>query len=175
AAGAHGQVDVGDRPLAVRDVILHGRLAFEPVLFDVADDADELAPDGVALRVPLEADPLAQGVLVRPELSRHRLVNDRDGLRALHVAVVEVPAFDERDAHRLEVARAREPAVTPRRHLPGRHLTAFDGKTAARIHPAHRQAGREADRLDAGQGRDAFESLLVKAVNLRRLLVFALR
>ena len=59
-------------------VNLHRVFSVEPVLLDIADDADDGAP---GLRILLRAgelDALAKRLLIRPQLSGHSLVDERD-------------------------------------------------------------------------------------------------
>src|SRR5262245_45345505 len=120
------------------DVILDARFAFQPAVFDVADYADDLAPDGIAVS-GLKSNAFADRVFVRPVFAPHRFVNDRDRLRFHRVAVVEETPADDRNLHGREIVRGRGPAVAVRRRLSWRDNAPFDPETAARIVRAHWQ------------------------------------
>ena len=102
--------------LGLRNV--HNALAVvgEPGLGHVADDADDLPRRFLELRTEALADhhDLAQGVLLRPVLLRHGLVDHHHQRRAARIALREDAAAQQRDLQRVEVVRAR-PSATARR------------------------------------------------------------
>src|SRR5215475_5054527 len=128
------------------DVILDARFAFQPAVFDVADYADDLAPDGIAVS-GLKSNAFADRVFVRPVFALHRFVNDRDGLRFHRVAVVEETTADDRNLHGRKITCGRGPAVAVWRRLSLRRNAPFDLETAARIVPAQGQNRGRARRL----------------------------
>src|SRR5262249_48111901 len=133
---SHDQIHFRILYLGMWDVILDARFTFQPFVFDVADDADYLAPDGIAVS-GLKCNAFAHRVLVRPIFARHGFVNDRDGLRFHRVAVVEETPADDRNLHGRKIVGGRGPSVTVRRRLSLRHNTPFDLETATRIVPTH--------------------------------------
>src|SRR5262249_9078621 len=116
----------------MRDVILDARFAFQAAVFDVTDDADNLAPDGIAVS-GLKSNAFAHGLFVRPIFARHRFVNDRDGLRFHRVAVVEETPADDRDLHGRKIVGGRGPPVTMRRRLSLRHNAPLASETSTRM------------------------------------------
>ena len=83
------------------------RRLVEPVFVDVGDDADDRARRIVELgseALP-DRDLLINGVLILPELPRHRTVDDHDGQRRLAVAILEDPPAGKRNTEGLEVMR----------------------------------------------------------------------
>src|SRR5262249_28978504 len=91
------------------DVILkqrqvdEGRIRFgQAVVLGVAGHADNLAIKIFAE----EFEPLADGLVIRPETSGHGLVDDHDLRGVLSVLFTEVAAFRQRDAQRLKEPQA---------------------------------------------------------------------
>jgi len=68
------------RTLGLRKVVLNFRFAVEPVLFDMPNDADYLAPLETGCAAPFEVrrDPLAYRILVGPVLVSQSLIDDAD-------------------------------------------------------------------------------------------------
>ena len=78
----------------------------QPLPSHVGDHADDGFPRILGAWVEPVLQALADGILVRPETSRHFFVDD-DDLRSARrkVALLEQPAAEQRDAHRLEESR----------------------------------------------------------------------
>ena len=100
------------------------RRRLQRIVVHRANDADYLAP--VSLRSIVDRDPPADRILARPVLRRGRFVDHRDTRRIAGIAILEEPAGDEPDAHRLEVARRRGPPVGVREVGAARHGAPFD-------------------------------------------------
>ena len=150
-----------------------GRLRFlvQRAFADVADDADDFVRPAP---IPENFDLLPDRVHVREILFRHRLV-DQQHARFLHVAFVEQPAFQQRDAHRLEIGR-RDHAHLHSRFLPGCGCGLPDDlESISRGETGERQITDRADRLHARQGGDAVLRLLEEIEDLVRLGVFLAR
>src|SRR5262249_31586052 len=81
----------------------------ESAVAHVADDADNRAPDAIAIarNEGRNEKPLADRVLARPESPRRALAHDRDARRLGAISVIEIPAADEPDPHRREVVARR--------------------------------------------------------------------
>src|SRR5262249_48987875 len=78
AGGADDEEHLAHRQLTVWQVVLNRRLALESFMFDMPDDADDFAPPGILLFIPISGvDSLADRVLVRPVFARHRLIDNR--------------------------------------------------------------------------------------------------
>src|SRR5215831_17617719 len=107
-------------------------------MFDVTDDANDLAPASVLLFVPVSCvDSLADRVLVRPVLECESLINNRDEWSVGIIAIVKEAAPDERDAHRLKVGRACIPDIPPGHHISGGGNATLDIKACARAVSGH--------------------------------------
>src|SRR5579864_3686713 len=104
-------------------------------MFDVGDDADDLAPGEVAAQsvdFEVDGDPLADRALGRPDLLGERLVDDDDPRRILDVPCTEVAPRNHRDTEGGEVAR-RGRAVVELPGLARLRLLALDEETGARV------------------------------------------
>src|SRR5262249_57851886 len=99
-------------------------------------DADDSQPGFILRRADLDA--FSYGVAVRPESSRHALVDDHDFFPAC-IALTEFASPFQRDAHRAEVVR-RDSAITGGGGLRGREVAAFDGQIAVAVAAANRQS-----------------------------------
>ena len=147
----------------------HGaRLRVETLMAHVADDADDFV---VARVVPGDADLLADRILAGPVPPRHRLVDDDPVGDVALVGLVEEPAFEQRNAHRLEVVPGHDANV---RHglIPCRGFRLADDFIARRrAETIERQPAGAADGLDARQDREPIEQALVELRPLRRLPV----
>ena len=98
-----------DRDVHLRDDTrlehVRNRRFIQPLPPHIGDDADDGFPRHVRRRVETVLEPLANGIVAWPEPSGHFLVDDHDRRRVrIEIAVLEEPAAQERDAHRLEVA-----------------------------------------------------------------------
>src|SRR5439155_10064346 len=95
----------------------------EPAISDVIDDTDDF-PD--RLWCKRDAKPLTDRIFAGPEQVRHRMADYGHGLVARGIRKVEVPARQNRNPHRSEIAWS----CPPDRHvaLECEHLdrTAFD-------------------------------------------------
>ena len=83
---AQDDVERAERILRVGLVGLARGLLVDSVLFDVGDDADDLAPGVGAV---CDQDAFADRVLVREKLPGERFVNDRDARRAGVIVLIE--------------------------------------------------------------------------------------
>ena len=101
ALGAGHQRHAGRRALPHRQVDLLLRLALEPLVADVADDADHLA---LAVRV---LDDLAERTAVGKVAAGHRLVDHAGARPGLDVALVEETALEQWDAASSRSSRGR--------------------------------------------------------------------
>ena len=117
---------------------LRGRVA------DVAGDSD----DGHGLeRVQPALHPPADRILARKDLAGDRLADDRDKRRALEVLRREVPASDDRDPHRLEVAGRRQRGSWPAAAGPVRARTcASPRRRTSRLTRSRSSAGHRCRR-----------------------------
>ena len=79
----------------------HPRLFTQTAILAVARDSDHLE----VRAVPAKSDPLADRVFVRKQTPRHRPVDYGDGWRALSILCGEIPATQERNVQRHEIAR----------------------------------------------------------------------
>ena len=107
------------------------------------------------------AHALAERVLARPQLRRERLVHDDDSRLVARVVLVEEPARDERDPHRLEVAASHDADVGVDEGLAGRGRAPLHRDRAPRHHLAQRQRRDAARGAHAGQRREALPELPV--------------
>ena len=100
AVGACQQREVRRRRLRKRPVQRRRIAPPEPVVDDVAADAD----DGEPRRVwrPHDPEPAANRVGVRPEAPRHRQAHDRDRLRVFTVRAGEAAPLQDGHAERVE-------------------------------------------------------------------------
>src|SRR5437763_15939982 len=89
----------------------------EALLRDVADYSDDGDPIGSA-----DLDRFPNGIFVRPEVSGHRLVDNRSSGRFRSIGVRERAAFQNRNTQRTEVVRANHRVV--RRGLAAGHKMA---------------------------------------------------
>ena len=142
------QVDVGDR----------GRL--DGTVADVGDDADDFGRVAAAGRALPGPHPLADRILVRPDLPRRRFTDEQHLRLAGAVLIGDVPAAQQPHAERVEQTRrypvnadGRIAAVAER--LLGRREPRDGAVAAAR----YRGAEAEARRADAGQRADLLEQL----------------
>src|SRR4051794_1324522 len=99
-------------------------------MFDVPDDADYFAVTRLFART-FESNSLAYWVFVWPVLLCQHLVNDGDTLSVGVIALREIPSFDQRNIHRLHIARGDPPPVAMRRLLSLWHLMMLDVKASA--------------------------------------------
>src|SRR6185312_3105410 len=90
------------RILAVSSVDLGSLRLFEPVMFRIADHANDRSE-----RAVLEFDLLAERILVGPVPLRHELIDDHNGRRIELILVTKSAPFEKRDADSLEVIRHR--------------------------------------------------------------------
>src|SRR5205085_12690503 len=99
---------------------------FQAVLLHVRDDANNRHPLRciTAPRPAAPAHTLADGVLIRPDATRHRLVDDRHWWRCLMITFGEGTACVERDTHRLKIART-DAAIVGVRVFAFAHLPLF--------------------------------------------------
>src|SRR4029453_6843027 len=89
--------------LKVRDVHHRRGLALKTSDHAVAHDAHDHA--GLFVRHEIERDTLPDGILAFPESIGHRLVNDHHQRRCRGVCPRELSSANDRNLHRLEVAR----------------------------------------------------------------------
>src|SRR5262249_42331894 len=140
------------RDLVGRPVELVRRPRREPERSDVADDPDHRP---VLVDVGSLSETLADGIFVRPELLRHRLV-DENRAGALAVAAVERPATQQGNPERLQVV-AVEIAILDERILvraPG--IASLARLLAVVAEAVHRQMADEAGVLHAADLRQPF-------------------
>jgi hypothetical protein len=74
------------------------------------------------------AQPLSQGVLVRPVLLREIVVNDRHGLAAGPIMSREEATGTERNADRREVIRRNKTEISMRAGIASELRSALDGE-----------------------------------------------
>src|SRR5262249_17883597 len=148
---------------------LGGRL--QTHLLYVADDADDRNP-AISKIVRVGPESFAERVFVRPELARHRLVDDGDRLRLSAVVVIEKASLPQLDAHSFHVTHADLPAL---RVLSRPLLAPFDRKAVGSSLPGQRDGGSVAGGYDAGQRAHALQRLPIKSVPLRQFAVFIAR
>ena len=87
------------RLLCERRVDKRRRFFSQAKMFDVTDDADDLAGTQLVDRVRIVAKKnlLADGIFVREKLARKRLVYRDDPRRGFRIVLIEVAAFDQRN------------------------------------------------------------------------------
>src|SRR6266853_5600754 len=85
--------------LCERRVDKRRRFFSQAKMFDVADNADDLAGTQLVDRIGIVAQKnlLADGILVRKELARKRLVYRDDPRSGFRVVLIEVAALDQRN------------------------------------------------------------------------------
>src|SRR5206468_4609433 len=88
-------------------------LVLQAILATVAGKPDDLPGRIVELRSQsfADADHLANGILFRPVLPGHRVVDDRDPRRAAGVRLAEAPPPPHRNAKRREVVGCDRPPL----------------------------------------------------------------
>src|SRR6185436_13182080 len=120
--------------------------------------------------VVINAQPFAHQVFTRPKASRECLTDDGDLRSILRITLREESAFQQADAHHLEIIRTDVSKVGQWRvGDPGRLGTALDGKHVYVAPPAEWGAIDYRNGGDAGKRRKFFESLLEESCPLVRL------
>ena len=139
----------------------------EPLIANVPDDADD--HHCRASRIGTDPDSPADGVAIRKEASRRRLVEDH-GFRSIRrIRRVVLPARDEWNAHRLEVLSA-DRDVSHVRQIPFVNRLTFHPERAIDA-PTRRQRARRADGDDAGRARHGANDAVVESIHHRRRIV----
>src|SRR5438552_18229985 len=114
-------------------------------------DADDF---GVRIVFAITREVLAKRLLIGKLLAGERFVDYRHPRAALRVLRGEEPAFDEADAHRLQIVGTRDVQHRLRLFAWFGHRTSDDGERSVGC-LSERYPVRERRRLDAGQSRDA--------------------
>jgi hypothetical protein len=147
---ARNHVHGSARPLCMRIVDDHPRIAIEAVLFYHANHADNRDPWGV-ITLP---QPMADGIALGPEAIGHFLVDDGGRQRLVPVGGGEHATANQRDIHRPEVGWCRLANVDLQLGLVGRLNISFNidsspthgrGKREGRNSPGGCYAGEMAD------------------------------
>src|SRR4051794_32431276 len=102
-------------------------------------------------------DELADRIFAAENVPGGLLVNYRDARRVFRVVLVEIAAADERDSHRFEIIRRRDPDI-------GRicFLAAGPIKSAGTVPTGKWKAADGRDAFDAGHAGNALHDLLIK-------------
>src|SRR5262245_26055981 len=134
--------------------------------FDVARHADDFGRL-IGVRSHLQLQPLAQRVFIRPNAARQSLIDDRNARRLRVIALGKLAAQQQRDVHRLQIARRDEvleglypPVVFPLR---------INSVLPAAV--VQRQCVRKSCRLYAGQRLQAFKELSMEALALGLVVI----
>src|SRR5262245_37925570 len=167
-ARAHGITNPLPGPLQVDHIHFCRGRRLQLVRFGIPDHAHNLAHPIVAVT---DVDPLADRVSIHEETPREALVDDRHARRLAVIPAAEVAAFEQRNAHRLEIVGAYR-AVRGRQLFSGRSGgAAFDLEADSDTCAGKRRADAGADRLNARNGGQAPPDLLVEGRLLLRLRV----
>ncbi len=118
---------------------------------NVADYADNRQPAGLRIE-RAQVDALADGIGTGPESFGERVIDD--DVRTAEVGVREKAAFDERDAHRFEVAEIGGARLCDGARAWFRDGLAVDEKTRSGL-----KRGGEGKHADATDGSDAGQAL----------------
>ena len=140
-----------------------------PVL-RIPDDADDREP----LRRLRHFDVLPHRIVVGPDSTRERLVHYDDRRRLQVVAVREIAAAQQRNAHGAEVIR-RDHVLAGARFAARRRGAPLDHERRVAPIAAERHAADERHRLHAGHGLHAFDRLLEEPHDVLRLRVLRRR
>src|SRR6187402_3321326 len=136
----------------------------------IAGDADDFDDIGVLVveHAAVAVETPADRILSRPEFFRRSLRDDRDLRRALTITLVEMTAFDDVDAHGLEILRADPGALDERRLARLPWVAAFKRHFPVPAELIHRQMAGQPDTQDSGQRRQARRELAIEG---RRLVL----
>src|ERR1044072_1607170 len=107
-------------------------------MLHVANDTNDLVPLWIVRR---ERNAFANRGAVRPELSRKSTVDDRDWRRVRQIAAREITATQERNLHRVEVARSGKPDLLVRTRVACRCRLVLDREAAIAHAAARREEG----------------------------------
>ena len=111
----------------------------------------------------LEGETLADRIGIVKDLAHQGLVDDDDGSGRGRVAIREVAAFDELNAHRAEVARARRLKERCRRGSIGaRHRIALGDHGRLGAAAFERNGAVQPDAVDAGQHDETLQDLAME-------------
>src|SRR5689334_1241406 len=83
--------------LEIREIDVGANLAFDLVVANVADDADNLRRDASRTRSDAQRNPLAEGIARGPVFARHRFVDHSDDLTLASILVSEPSSCNERN------------------------------------------------------------------------------
>ena len=121
---------------------------------------------GALLLVVMHFEVTSDGIPIRPEFLRRRLVDHRNVLRIRFICIGEFTSPQKRDAHVLKIAGRHVVVVDRGRSLAGGRLEAFDIQSRDRIVVTHGNRKGQAGRLHAGQRTPASQHLMVKGGRL---------
>src|SRR5690349_11463103 len=138
-------------------------------MLHVTNDTDDLVPLRIVRR---ERDTLADRISITPELARERTVHDRDGRRVRQITAREITTTQQRDLHRVEVARTHEPDLFVGTRVAGGNGLVLDREASIPATAAERQQVDRTDRFNLRSRRESIEKLLEKRVALFEVLVF---
>ena len=163
--GLDRQAHTRGRNLRVRHIELDARRLLESPIAHVAHDADDGQP-GLRALTASSFEALSNRVFVRPEGSRHRLVDDRNRLPGAAVALVEHPATEQRHPHGLEVAERDDSLIGFRCSSIVGEGGVVDGRRTGSARARQGNAVAGPDFRDAWQPGHAPQHLLVEIPHL---------
>ena len=171
---AYDQRHVRKSLLRVGFISLHRRHLIQTILFHVTDDADDLEPFGIFVPT-VKRDSFADGIFVRKNLRRHRLVDQSNARRIFCVSLSKYAAPAQRNAHRLEIFGAHRVIVRALGSLrrKGRPAIYLEGQHEVIATQWNHMA--RASCLNTGQGPCSFNQLLEEGDLLILLRVLSFR
>ncbi len=169
---SHDHVHRAHRVLRVWQIKGDTRARVQRVLLHPADDSNNRNPRRAGVVDAADVKALSHRILTGPKLLRHVVVDDGDaGIRG-NIVIVEEPARDQRNLHRLEVMAADHARVGVDELLAGWRHTAFDRNRTPGIHLAQRQRGHASRSGHAGQTFQPLPHLVIASPDRLIFLIF---